>query len=335
MLKWNRLLITFSLCAPVVACGDLPTSVLRDEVARRANAGPGGTSAVNLFAGATLYVNPNARPAVQAQQWRASRPADAAWMDKLAAVPEVIWWGDWNADVRADVARMTGQIVAAGALPVYVAYNIPLRDCGLYSSGGASSAAAYRAWIRALAAGLGDTRAVVVLEPDAVAGIDCLTAAQQAERYSLLADAVGVLQQQGSAVYIDAGNALWHPAAEIAARLQRAGIAQATGFALNVSNFLATAPSAAYGASVSALVGGKRFVIDTSRNGLGPAPDGDWCNPPGRAVGDQPTTRASYPGVDALLWIKKPGESDGTCNGGPRAGEWWPEYALGLVQRAG
>jgi endoglucanase len=38
--------------------------------------------------------------------------------------------------------------------------------------------------------------------------------------------------------------------------------------------------------------------------------------------------------VDGLLWIKAPGESDGSCNGGPSAGTWWPEYALGLAERA-
>jgi endoglucanase len=32
--------------------------------------------------------------------------------------------------------------------------------------------------------------------------------------------------------------------------------------------------------------------------------------------------------------VKPPGESDGECNGGPAAGRWWPEYALGLAQRA-
>ena len=35
----------------------------------------------------------------------------------------------------------------------------------------------------------------------------------------------------------------------------------------------------------------------------------------------------------AYLWVKRPGESDGPCNGGPSAGQWWPEYALGLAQR--
>ena len=55
---------------------------------------------------------------------------------------------------------------------------------------------------------------------------------------------------------------------------------------------------------------------------------------PGRALGEPPNTQTADPLVDAYLWIKSPGESDGTCKDGPAAGVWWPEYALGLAQRA-
>jgi endoglucanase len=80
-------------------------------------------------------------------------------------------------------------------------------------------------------------------------------------------------------------------------------------------------------------LGGKHFIIDTSRNGNGPL-SGAWCNPPGRALGTPPTTGTGEPIVDAFLWIKRPGESDGTCEGGPAAGRWWPEYALELARNA-
>ncbi|MET0953525.1 MAG: hypothetical protein ABWX57_09565 [Aeromicrobium sp.] len=30
-------------------------------------------------------------------------------------------------------------------------------------------------------------------------------------------------------------------------------------------------------------------------------------------------------------WVKHPGESDGTCNGGPAAGLWWRAGALALL----
>jgi endoglucanase len=121
----------------------------------------------------------------------------------------------------------------------------------------------------------------------------------------------------------------------MASRLASAGIGAAQGFALNVSNFLATAENVAYGRELSTLVGGKHFVIDTGRNGLGPAADAQWCNPAGRALGIPPTGATGDPLVDALLWVKMPGESDGACNGGRISGEWMPEYALGLALRAG
>ena len=98
-------------------------------------------------------------------------------------------------------------------------------------------------------------------------------------------------------------------------------------------------------------------VIDTSRNGQGPwtapadHPAGDpqvWCNPPGRGLGLKPTLSTGNPYVDAYLWVKIPGESDGQCtrwapDGGidpvrgyadPAAGDWFPEMALELVHNA-
>ncbi|WP_443224676.1 glycoside hydrolase family 6 protein [Streptomyces sp. 4N509B] len=97
------------------------------------------------------------------------------------------------------------------------------------------------------------------------------------------------------------------------------------------------------------------FVTDTSRNGQGPwtAPAGvytdpqEWCNPPDRGLGQRPTLRTGEPLIDAHLWIKIPGESDGLCLRGtegpqdpargyelPPAGQWFPQQALELVEFA-
>lgn len=99
----------------------------------------------------------------------------------------------------------------------------------------------------------------------------------------------------------------------------------------------------------------KHFVIDTSRNGQGPwtAPAGaypspeEWCNPPERGLGLAPTTTTGNPLIDAFLWIKVPGESDGQCYRGtagpldpargivdPAAGAWFVEQARELVALA-
>ena len=99
------------------------------------------------------------------------------------------------------------------------------------------------------------------------------------------------------------------------------------------------------------------FVIDTSRNGQGPwqpptgvYPDAqDWCNPPDRGLGLRPTADTGNSLVDAYLWVKIPGESDGECTRGlgptgtvdpewgivdPGAGQWFPEMALELAHNA-
>lgn len=292
---------------------------------------PTPTTVPTPHPGTTMYVDPYSQAKQQADAWRSSRPSDAALLDKIASQPQGFWFGEWSGDVRTAVDSV--MTAANGKTAVLVAYTIPQRDCGSYSAGGAAEADAYRSWIRSFAQGIGSRTAIVVLEPDALPGMTCLSEADRSTRFGLLRDAAAVLNAQpGASVYMDAGHSRWLSATEAAQRLNDAGVAQADGFSLNVSNFGATSGEVAYGDQVSALVGGKHFVVDTSRNGNGA--NNEWCNPSGRALGDKPTLQTGQPLVDGYLWVKRPGESDGTCNGGPVAGQFWPEYALGLAQRA-
>ena len=80
-------------------------------------------------------------------------------------------------------------------------------------------------------------------------------------------------------------------------------------------------------------------MIDTSRNGQGPSTSTgtqEWCNPPGRGLGERPTTTTNIPRLDAKLWIKTPGESDGECADAedPAAGRWFPRQAAELIRLA-
>ena len=286
----------------------------------------------NPLSGKRLYVDPNSSAQRQAETLRRSSPQDAALLEQIADKPAARWLGGWATDIAREVDNAVSTITRTGAVAVFVAYNIPGRDCGQYSAGGANGSDAYRKWIRSFASGLRERQAIVILEPDALAGMDCLNAGGQADRVALLADAVKVLKSQNAAVYIDAGHAKWHPPEQMATRLRQADIADADGFSLNVSNYIDNAANIAFGERVSRLLGGKHFIIDTSRNGLGNATD--WCNPRGQALGVAPTTNTGHPLVDAFLWIKQPGESDGTCKGGPKAGAWWTEIALELSRAA-
>ena len=274
----------------------------------------------------SFYVDLNSHAYQQIAEWAVSRPSDAADLQAIATQPTAKWFGDWNSDVQSSVDDYVSTVSAAGALPVLVACNIPGRDCGSYSSGGSADADLYRTWIQGFADSVGNREAMVVLEPDALS-LDCLYSSS----VDLLADAVTILKSKPHlAVYIDAGHPDWVDSADMATRLQAANVGAADGFALNVSNFYTTDENIRYGEAISALIGGKHFIVDTGRNGNGS--NGEWCNPSGRSLGENPTMTTGNNFVDAFLWVKPPGESDGTCNGGPSAGTWWADYALGLVR---
>jgi endoglucanase len=301
------------------------------------------TKGSNPLAGQSLYVNPQGAAALQAARWRSEgRKAGAAAMAGLAKRPTALWFADAS-DVTARVREATRKAAKANRTALLVAYHVPGRDCGSYSAGGSGSPQAYRTWVRGFARGIGSRRATVILEPDAVPQAvteSCLSNASQAERYALLADAVRTFAAlPGVAVYIDAGNpGFVRPVSRLVGPLRAAGIKRADGFALNVSNFFRTGHVIQYGRALSRRLGGAHFVIDTSRSGNGPSLHDDpggpkWCNPPGRAIGRSPTTDTGERKVDAYLWVKQPGASDGSCRAGaPPAGRWWPDYALQLVR---
>ena len=338
-----------------------------------------------------------------------SRIASASWF--AGGTPEMV-----EAKVRGIVDRAT----TAGQVPVLVAYNIPFRDCALYSAGGASDGAAYLAWVKGFAAGIGERHAIVILEPDGLGIIPwhrtldgkvehCQPAGQDSRaadaRYEQLRGAVAILAGLPNVrVYLDGTGSSWLAPGEAANRLIKADVARTNGFFLNVSNFESDArvvpyarwvsdcialvtrggldprdcPSqyapadfkdhATWGATDSAFdrlfekagvrrdpVSQKHAVIDTSRNGrgsweppVGKYSDAEvWCNPPGRGLGRRPTLETGAPYVDAFLWIKIPGESDGQCHRGrggpadpergvtaPPAGSWFSEQARELIEFA-
>ncbi|SHF36272.1 glycoside hydrolase family 6 protein [Streptoalloteichus hindustanus] len=285
-----------------------------------------------------FYADPNLQAAVwvraHSDDPRAGRISSA-----VAAVPQGKWFGEWSGDVRAAVSAYVRAADRENRLPILVPYFMYGRDCGSHSAGGAPSPDAYKRWISDFVAGIGDRPAVVVLEPDALAQrLDCVPSDQRATRLDLLRHAVGKLRSARNAwTYLDAGNASWVAPDTLAGELHAAGVRGIRGFALNVSNYHTTAQSKSYADKVNAALKArfgytKALVVDSSRNGNGPAPGGAWCNPPGRRVGT-PTRAGGASGVEMLLWVKNPGESDGTCGIAPdtRAGQFSPDLAVRLI----
>jgi len=394
-----------------------------------------------------MIPQPDAGASQQAQNLLKSlQVKNAVLIAAIESTPQAQWIsGGTPAAASQQVTQALQRAQVQQAVPVFALYNIPGRDCGSYSAGGAQTTADYEAWIDAIAAAIGDQKVVIILEPDGLAnlpsncGYSNVDVAQlDADRYTQINYAVTALEANPKTlVYLDAGNSAWQSVGTIAQRLVNAGLANAQGFFTNVSNYQWNSHEAKYDTWVSECIafandpeeGGWRlghydwcasqyypatqsdfstwslsdawyaanmgtavptahFVIDTSRNGQGPldasvygnAPynqpssvistlnGGNWCNPPARGVGVRPTANTGVSLLDAYLWVKIPGESDGTCNaqGGvrawdygaytkpgwpttpagqavfdplwglvdPAAGAWFPQQALDLAQRA-
>ncbi|MFF4836796.1 glycoside hydrolase family 6 protein [Streptomyces sp. NPDC001315] len=276
----------------------------------------------------------------QVVDWVRDHPEDpraAVIESRIADQPAAVWFTDADsATIAPRVRAVTSSAAAQGRVPAVVVYAIPDRDCGGASEGGASDLDAYDRWIDGFAAGLGSGEVMVILEPDSIAQADCLSAADRAARFASLARAGRVLKAANpkARVYYDAGHSAWNPPAQQAALLKQAGAASAAssdGIFSNVSNFHRTADEITYDREVLDALGGRAglgAVIDTSRNGNGAPADGEWCDPDGRKIGRAPTLTTGEARIDAYLWVKLPGESDG-CKGA--AGTFTPSYAYDLA----
>ncbi|AKH82268.1 hypothetical protein AA958_08500 [Streptomyces sp. CNQ-509] len=326
--RWRRTALTGLLGAGLALAG-LATAAPATPAAPAAEPDSGAAAPhASAALPGPLYVDPDS----QVRRWTAANPGD--WRqpviaDRIASQPQARWLSQYNpGTVQQEVA---GYMSAAGdALPVLSVYGIPDRDCGGASSGGAPDLPSYQNWIRLIAAGLGDHPVVIILETDALALEDCLDQAGRDARHAALRQAVTTLKAAGpqTHVYLDGGHSAWHSPGDQAARLAASGVAEADGVFTNVSNFRTTAEEVAYGKQILAALGDPdlSLVVDTSRNGNGS--NGEWCDPSGRALGANPTLTTGDDAVDALLWVKPPGEADGCAAG---AGQFVPDLAYALA----
>ncbi|HYA00813.1 MAG TPA: glycoside hydrolase family 6 protein [Candidatus Binatia bacterium] len=422
-------------------------------------AGPGHS----LSPTTRFFVPPPAHGSLEqaSQLLRSGDATDASLILEMESTPQAVWLdgetaaqiargeaGARQADV--DVARQVRQTMleaaVENAVPVFVAYNIPGRDCGSFSAGGARNEADYDGWTDSLAGAIGEGHAVVLLEPDSlglipsncdhtdnpngtypieVSGPTIMPTMSQypaaiqkyygadVERFAELNHAVGALEADpNTVVYLDGVHSAWLNVPAISQELLLAGVQRVQGFFTDVSNYQFTPNSVRFGTWISdciayetvvapgnwvnqfgavcpgqyyngwsgsgfngtalnpygiwsnsgactatscsgaaadldstgenqtyaSLLGATEpithFLIDTSRNGLGPdsmqryagSPfdqpgsvistlvAGNFCNPPGAGLGDTPTASTGNSLVDAYLWVKIPGQSDGQCD---------------------
>lgn len=281
----------------------------------------------------TAFVAPDESKAARAAAAGGTAEEVAA-AEYLAAQPTAYWLTpeqDPIGEVGERVLHIAQEARDADTAMAVVVYGLPGRDCGNHSAGGLDEAD-YETWTTQIGTALRsvpDVKKVVIVEPDSLAlAPQC---GNVDERVTQLRGALGRLTGPDTWVYVDGGHSNWLGAEVMAGLIERVAGSGVRGFATNVSNFNSTFDEFAYAHALSDRLGGMHALVDTSRNGAGAPGDGEWCNPPGRSVGD-PSGTYGDDVVDTNLWIKPPGESDGPCNGGPDAGVWWPAGAVDLTR---
>ncbi|KAK4032126.1 glycoside hydrolase family 6 protein [Parachaetomium inaequale] len=215
-----------------------------------------------------------------------------------------------------------------------------------------------------------DVDFAIVLEPDSLAnlvtnmGIELCANAAPVYREGI-AHAIAELQQPNVHLYMDAAHGGWlgwDDNLPLAAKLFAEVVAQAgtdkkiRGFVTNVSNYNPfnavvrenytewshSWDESHYASSLAPHLEAaglpSHFIVDQGRVHLPGARKewGEWCNVQPAGFGPAPTTNTNNTVVDALVWVKPGGESDGQCGmaGATKAGEWFDEYAQMLVKNA-
>jgi len=280
-----------------------------------------------------LYVEPWGAAATAAKELAedgTDEQREAA--ETIAAHSVAVWLSSFYDDeeLLALIDRNLVESRKTGTTPVFVTYDIPNRDCGGKSAGGTEDAEEYLRRNQLVADALQGQRAVVLVEPDSLGQLETCPDKTKG-RTKTLSSAVTQFYRAGIPAYLDGGNSSWVDGDVMAERLRAAGIDHARGFFTNVANYQTEDDERAYAEDLAESLGDDvHYVVDVGRNGTGWR--GTWCNGEGAGLGRTPRVAENGQRIDAFLWVKTPGASDGRCTGGPRAGAWFADYAVDLVE---
>lgn len=263
--------------------------------------------------------------------YKAATGANKVLLGKIALTPKVMWIGpkitpaqigsqisDYIRDSQKGDPNKRIQLALFGLFPRGEdARQIPLTDAEVNN---------YRAWIDAAANALGQTKALIVLEPDLAVNFKGANPPlkMQLARYA----AQRLSQNPNAAIYLDGSDGDWLTVPEATSMLIQAGVQYVRGFALGATHYADVGQNLAFGEQVSAMLAGcgypgKHYVVDTSDTGApftwkqyyaahprGVFDNAEVCTSRGQTrcitLGQQPTTATGAAHADALLWFGRP-----------------------------
>jgi len=292
--------------------------------------------------------------------------------EKVKYVPTAAWLA-WSG-APDEVPRYLQE--AGSKTAVFVLYMIPTRDCGANASvGGSGSFNQYKGYVDKIYNTINqypNSRVVMIIEPDTIGNLvtanndNCRNVRDLHKQ--CLSYAISKFGTQSNVrVYLDAAHGAWlnqfadRTAQVIKEVLNNAGNGKLRGISTNVSNYQSIQSEYRYHQNLNRAlenlgVRGLKYIVDTSRNGANVEgafnASGTWCNFKGAGLGERPKGNpnpSSMPLLDAYMWIKTPGEADGSSQGSradpvcgrgdslqgaPDAGSWFHDYFVMLLKNA-
>lgn len=266
------------------ASGDAPRAVRaagepRPEVWQVAEAAY-PENATNPLAGRIwgVYQGPQDQVSVAYQKAGAKQRAD---LDVIASRPRAKWYGSFvpDAKIRASVQRYiaASQNGDPDKLVQLAVFRMkPWEHAGCRARSTPAQKKSYRLWIRELAAGIGSTPTLAIMQPD---GPFLWCVPDRAAKARLITYATRTLSAlPRTSVYIDAGAADWcengkgNDPERCAQILKLTGVRYARGFALDSTHYMGAAENIRHGARIVEILqrdgfGAKRFIVDTAKSG--------------------------------------------------------------------
>jgi endoglucanase len=250
---------------------------------------------------------------------------------KIALTPKVMWMGPkqtsgvigsqiekYIRDSQKGDPNQRIQLALFGLFPRGEdARHIPLTQAEINQ---------YRARIDEAANALGNTKSLIILEPDLAVNFKGANPAlkMQLSRYA----SQRLSQNPNAAIYLDGSDGDWLTVAEATSMLIQAGVEYVRGFALGATHYAGSGQNIAFGEQVSGMLAGcgypgKHYVVDTADTGApftwtqyyaahpkGVYDNAEVCTAKGQArcitLGQRPTTSTGAPHADAFLWFGRP-----------------------------
>ena len=211
--------------------------------------------------------------------YEAATGRDKQLLGEMALRPEANWFGHWEtpAEIKGVTAGYISDVTHGDSTVLAQLTDFALSPwegqlCSVAETPALISS--YHQWNDGFAAGIGNSRALVVMQPDLTEVKNtCLSSQTRATYLQEVAWATRKLDSlQHTTVYLDAGSSDWASVPVETSLLVQSVIKWARGFALDATHYASTQSEITYGMQIAKALASrgykdKHFIIDTAENG--------------------------------------------------------------------